>query len=114
MWENRHRFDLMRWRCADILDHRPTIGFPVGDPMKKAVARGDYFFPKGSKPEIDPKRGLVASMQPIIDMATEHNGGVPYYVHPIMMNPEQEKHNWLFPLPTEDVMLVFGQNNPGY
>ena len=114
MWENRHWFDLMRWRCADILDHRPTIGFPTGTPMKDAVARGDYFFPKGSKPVIDPERGLVASMQPIIDAATEHNGGKPYYVHPIMMFPDQERHDYLFPLPTEDVLLVFGQNNPGY
>lgn len=91
MWENRRWFDLMRWRCADILEHRPSIGFPYGDLMRQAVKRGDYFFPKGSKPEIDPKRGLVASMQPIIDAAKEHNGGTDYYVHPIMMNPDYDE-----------------------
>lgn len=112
MWENRHWFDLMRWRLAHILNNRPTIGFPLKKVMEDAVKRGDYFFPKGSKPKID-ENGLI-DMTPIIEMARQHNGGEAYYVHPVLMNPQQEKHDYLFPLPTEDVTLVFGVNNPGY
>lgn len=112
MWENRHWFDLVRWRLCHILNNRPSIGFPLKTVMENAVKRGDYFFPKGSKPKID-ENGLV-DMTPIIEMATEHNGGTPYYVHPILMKFDPDGHQYLFPLPTEDVMLVFGTNNPGY
>lgn len=112
MWENRHWFDLVRWRLCHILNNRVSIGFPMGNMMKQAVERGDYFFPKGSKPKID-ENGLV-DMTPIIEAATAHNGGVPYYVHPIMMKFDPDGHQYLFPLPSEDVMLVFKENNPGY
>lgn len=112
MWENRHWFDLIRWKLCDFLNDRPTIGFPSGKAMKDAVARGDYFFPKGSKPNID-ENGLV-DMTPIIEAAKVANGGEPYYVHPVTRKFNPDGHQYLFPLPSEDVMLVFKENNPGY
>lgn len=112
MWENRHWFDLVRWRLCHILNNRPSIGFPLKTVMENAIKRGDYFFPKGSKPKID-ENGLI-DMTPIIEAATAANGGQPYYVHPITMKFNPDNHQYLFPLPTEDVMLVFGDQNPGY
>lgn len=112
MWENRHWFDLVRWRLCHILNNRPSIGFPLKTVMQNAINRGDYFFPKGSKPAID-ENGLI-DMTPIIEAAKVANGGTPYYVHPITMKFNPDGHQYLFPLPTEDVMLVFGEQNPGY
>lgn len=112
MWENRHWFDLVRWRLCDYLNGKVTTGFPLGDPMQKAIDRGDYFFPRNSRPDID-ENGLV-DLTPIIEKAKENNGGKPYYVHPVKFVFDADGHQYLLPYPTEDVQLVFGHQNPGY
>ncbi len=110
MWENRRWFDLIRWRIFHKINGTKRYGFTnKAATMKKMIANGDYFFPKGSKPGID-EDGII-DMLPII----EAGGGVGnYFIVGIENVFPEDGHQYLLPLPSDDVVNVFKYNNPGY
>lgn len=110
MWENRRWFDLIRWRIYHKLNGTWKVGLPnTTSYMKKMIQQGDWFFPKNTRPNID-EDGIV-DMTPILDAAKA--AGIPF-VTPMKLIFPEDGRQYLLPLPTEDVSLIFGENNPGY
>ena len=110
MWENRRWFDLIRWRIYHKLNGTWKVGLPnTKSYMKKMIQQGDWFFPKNTRPNID-EDGIV-DMTPILDAAKA--AGIPF-VTPMKLIFPEDGRQYLLPLPTEDVSLIFGENNPGY
>ncbi|MBL1408726.1 RagB/SusD family nutrient uptake outer membrane protein [Sphingobacterium faecale] len=102
-WENRRWFDLIRWRIAEIAITRPVYALPIKAGLEANMASGDYFFPKGSAPEID-ENGLV-------DFSAMYGTGKIRAVVPRSFN----KRQYLFPIPSREVIINKNiKQNPDY